>query len=1035
MPVKINNHADEVFSKIDDALQSAKKSGNLNDVFSVAKEIVSMLGVVSATPTLRQFKQLKAHPGWVKNAPEFADRKASYALETEKDYGIDFKLFWAQKPSKKVIANLVTLTPNFEDEKIYANKNVGIDFVVSDKADKLIIVLSNNYKIRTLELDGKLSNTQKTIFNHWLQSFDFTNKAQVHHILWDSFDIRPLNKEFYKEISRFFTELLQHLENKNILAGDHRRQFATRLIGRLIFCWFLRKKGIISEQYGYFDASSTDATNYYHSKLELLFFRTLNTPMDEREKNADKIDATLFGKKEGAKTLFPTDAKTPFLNGGLFEPKDSDLNGDPLLTFPADFFQRFYAFLNGYHFTTDESTSDFQQVAIDPEMLGRIFENLLAEITDETGKQARKAKGAFYTPREIVEYMCKESLRAFLSEKLGEDERKEKLLSLLLDKKEHEFDSKNDRRDIAPYKAKLVSALDEMKILDPACGSGAFPIGMMQLISTVYDRIESRFDSYKTKLGIIEKNIFGVDIEPMAVEISRLRAWLSLVVDEPILPDRQNMGIDPLPNLEFKFVCANSLIPLAPNGQTSIWDHDKLEEKMRTIRDRYFTSSSRNIKEKMKQDFADLLKGNGKGSIIKTKKSKRQEQLLSYDPFNSDSSAEFFDPLFMFGIKEGFDVVIGNPPYGFRNVLTSEQKTYYRKIENIEFSSGDSAELFCKKSFNNLVRPNGILTFIIPKKSLYGDAWDGFRKEYWLKYNLRFLLDSSKAFDEVLLEANAFGLVKNSSNDKVRCSYLNKNDVVFEFASGHKAEIFAENGTAQIYKLLISKTLWQKIQDAKTNEHLVKGRLGLAIGTDFFSDKQTDYKLLKGIDIARWKIKSNRWLKNKSKLNWDSAKKFLKPKVIAQVLVAHIDNPKPHIKLTACYDAEGIIITNTLMSFALDDKLSSKFWLSYLNSSFVNWYAYNFIYARAIRTMHLYDFYIQQIPIPQAVLENNIQLDFIALEDNIQKVIQSNDYLVNAEKQAKIQDFERQIDALVYSLYDLTNEEIKIVEGNEKVNI
>ena len=297
-----------------------------------------------------------------------------------------------------------------------------------------------------------------------------------------------------------------------------------------------------------------------------------------------------------------------------------------------------------------------------------------------------------------------------------------------------------------------------------------------------------------------------------------------------------------------------------------------------------------------------------------------------------------------------------------------------------------------------------------------------------MKYNLKFLLDSSKAFQDVLLEANAFGLAKNSINEDIKCAYLTKDDDVFEFASGHKGDIFLENATAQIYKLLILKTLWKKIQDAKTNEHLVDGKLGLAIGTDFFSEKETDYKLLKGIDIARWKLKSHRWLKNKSKLNWDSAKEFLKPKVIAQVLVAHIDNPKPHIKLTACYDAEGIIITNTLMSFELDDKLSPKFWLAYLNSSFVNWYAYNFTYARAIRTMHLYNFYIQQIPIPQVIFEKNRQNNFIILVDQIQKMVQQANYSINAEKQAKVRDIERQIDELVYKLYSLTDKEIKIVE-------
>lgn len=239
-----------------------------------------------------------------------------------------------------------------------------------------------------------------------------------------------------------------------------------------------------------------------------------------------------------------------------------------------------------------------------------------------------------------------------------------------------------------------------------------------------------------------------------------------------------------------------------------------------------------------------------------------------------------------------------------------------------------------------------------------------------------------------------------------------------------------ENATAQIYKLLIPQALWKKIQSSKTNEHLIDGKLGLAIGTDFFSDKETDYKLLKGIDIARWKIKSSRWLKNKSKLNWDMAKEFLKPKIICQRLVAHIDNPRPHIKITACYDKEGIIITNTLMSFELNSKLLPQFLLAYLNSAFVSWYVYNFVYARAVRTMDFYNFYIQQIPIPQEILDQNMQKYFVDLVDQIQNTVQSQDYSANAEKQAKVRDIEHQIDELVYKLYGLTDEEKKIVESN-----
>ena len=377
--------------------------------------------------------------------------------------------------------------------------------------------------------------------------------------------------------------------------------------------------------------------------------------------------------------------------------------------------------------------------------------------------------------------------------------------------------------------------------------------------------------------------------------------------------------------------------------------------------------------------------------------------------------------------------MIGNPPYGFRNVLTAEEKKFFRRKENIEFSSGDSAELFSKKSFENIVKEKGCLTFIIPKKSLYGDSWEGWRTSYLIKYALLFLLDSSKAFENVLLEQVAFSLAKTESQGSLTAlSYLTKNDEVKEFAKEKKSDIFMDNNTIQIYKARFSPNFFKKMQSNKTISNLVEGELGLAIGREFFSAEPTDYKLLKGIDIARWRIKQHRYLKNRQKLKWEDAKKFLRAKVICQVLIAHIENPNPHLKITACYDSEGIIITNTLTAFRLDESITEKFWLGYLNSSFVSWYAYNFIYSRAIRTMHFYNFYIQQIPIPKTIVEKpEQQKPLVELVDKILAITEDKDYLENPTKQAKVKEYEHQIDQLVYKLYGLTPEEIKIVEGKE----
>ena len=174
------------------------------------------------------------------------------------------------------------------------------------------------------------------------------------------------------------------------------------------------------------------------------------------------------------------------------------------------------------------------------------------------------------------------------------------------------------------------------------------------------------------------------------------------------------------------------------------------------------------------------------------------------------------------------------------------------------------------------------------------------------------------------------------------------------------------------------------------------------------------YKLLKGIDIERYKVRSNRYLKNEKNLNWENAKVFLKPKVLSQVIVSHIDNPYPHLKITSCYDNEGILITNTIMSFEiLNNSISEKFLVAYLNSKFVSWYAYNFIYARAIRTMHFYNYYIQQLPIPK-ITENTLLL----IEKNVDNINQSKCHNMG------ISEFEQNNDSIFFKLYNLSYQEV-----------
>lgn len=678
--------------------------------------------------------KIRANATWFYEDQVIADRKATYRVHADNELNIDFKAYGVNKAKKQVISWATALTPNFEDEPFNSKFNIGIDFIVPRATDRVIIVLTNNYVIRTLELKEDITATYQEILAKWTEIKDFTNKSAVHNALWESFDLQPLNKKFYAGISERFITLRQHLIKEEILDEKHSSMFANRLIGRVIFTWFLDKKGIINSDLKYFDSQSFQSdTEYYKTKLERLFFGVLNTPIEEREYKDDV---------------------TSFLNGGLFEARENDLYNQNRLSFPKNYFDDLFEFLSAYNFTTDESTSQFQQVAIDPEMLGRIFENLLAEIKEETGEQARKAKGAFYTPREIVDYMCKESLREYLKTKLTEDTYRDQRLYQLIDAPDKDFQDQdhNWRRDWKPYKDAILSALDDLKVLDPACGSGAFPIGMLQLLVRVYERLEPRFDGYKAKLQIIERNIYGVDVEPMAVEIARLRTWLSIIVDE----ESDSRKIKPLPNLEFKFVCANSLIDLDQSGASAFGDVPNLENKLRDLRDAYFNTESLTKKKKLRNDY-DLLVNTGEGLWGESGKSK---QLKTYRPFDNESSASFFNPDFMFGL-ENFSIVIGNPPYGV-SLKDEERKEITKSLGKVP---DYEIYYYFIELAKKLLAEDGVNSYIIPNTFLFNVFATDYRKSILENWSINILIDCTafKLFDSATV-SNAITVFSKTSN-------------------------------------------------------------------------------------------------------------------------------------------------------------------------------------------------------------------------------------------------------------------------------
>ena len=570
---------------------------------------------------------------------------------------------------------------------------------------------------------------------------------------------------------------------------------AIRLITRLIFVWFLKQRHLIPDEF--FDEKyiadnlikdfnpntkvdlfyKSSESKYYKAILQNLFFAMLNSPITPegskelserhfRNGRGDYDNNKLMRYESYFKNpqLFVDLANrtVPFLNGGLFDcldDKDNDLYYDGFsdreavkksLIVPDYLFfgeeagknidlSEWYGskkkkkvsargiidILKRYNFTVEENTPFDKEVSLDPELLGKVFENLLASYNPETQTTARKQTGSFYTPREIVQYMVDESLVAHLKRTVGDDlEQQYRQLMQYTDEDVSLTD--NQRRQI-------MLSLYNCKVLDPACGSGAFPMGILQQMVHILSRIdpdnkmwkeimlqkaidetseayrnssneerkeliadiERSFDEsinrpdYARKLYLIENCIYGVDIQPIAIQISKLRFFISLVVDQNTNTDpTDNFGIRPLPNLEAKFVAANTLIGLDKKN-ASLFDSEEIkakENELKIAKHKIFGAKTvrtkrkyKNIVNELRQEIADMLYANGAVGNDEAR------QLASWDMFNQNASSNFFDPEWMFGVKDGFDIVIGNPPYVFtRDVdFSGEFKKY---VENEFFS-------------------------------------------------------------------------------------------------------------------------------------------------------------------------------------------------------------------------------------------------------------------------------------------------------------------------------------------------------------
>jgi len=702
----------------------------------------------------------------------------------------------------------------------------------------------------------------------------------------NAFSVEALNEEFYKIVQAYFYELVGGKVGKGKKLKDYGegilqlpsvpkenrqiyQEFAVRLIGRTVFCWFLKMKksehqeALLPENL-LSSKAAKDTSGYYHSILERLFFQTLNTPMDERVDNLP----------EGAETI-------PFLNGGLFEPGVYDYYNPHSVTgmnqnlntlkIDDQWFVKFFEELEKYNFTIDENSVTDVEVSVDPEMLGRIFENLLAEIDPDSGETARKATGSFYTPREIVDYMATESLVQYIHNKTALEQDRLRPIFKMMDQQDLDFTQ--------PETEAVLDALDKVKILDPACGSGAFPMGVLQKIvqalqkldpdadwwkkrqvarvsnaivrKQLKEKLESSGVEYARKIGVIQNSLYGVDIQPVAAEISKLRCFLSLVVDENIDESKPNRGIEPLPNLEFKFVTADTLIKLPEdNGQRGLFDNYEEMQELEELRNDYIQSYGKK-KEQLKKRFLTVQQKMFKDqlSLFADQKS-RAYQLSTWNPFGHDKS-DWFDSKWMFGIEK-FDVVIGNPPYVSHDKIFNTK--YIKKNYNVFESFADMYCYFIEAGVNNL-SDEGVLSYITSNSFLRTNYGRPLRNFIKTKTDIVELIDveDSQLFGNAVVNTAIINLTKNRLDREakvVNATYdlkTNFNSFVTNNYFCYRQADFKINSSWSLLKPDILKLIDKIYDECVTLEGLgTKIRLGIATGANeaFIIDENIEKELV-----------------------------------------------------------------------------------------------------------------------------------------------------------------------------------------------
>ena len=875
-----------------------------------------------------------------------------------------------------------------------------------------------------------------------------------------AFSVEALSDDFFAAYRKQYAEFVKFLTGKEYVKKGNKwveqetgepdvqyftsfkeddklvRDYIKKMMGRIVFLYFLQSKGWLAGNLHYmhdlfYDASDEVKGDFLDKVLEPMFFGLLNTKPEDRS-SAPLVNGV------GVKYI-PNADEIPYLNGGLFQQEKID---EVDSVFPAGMFQSLFDFFDSYNFTIDENDPNDAEVGVDPEMLGKIFENLLED---------NKDKGAFYTPKEIVRYMCQESLTAYLQTGIDDAEVKEHIAN---------FVKTNDVEELGGASSALAMSIDQklidVKICDPAIGSGAFPMGLLRELYACRKSIEifEEDNAADIKRHIIQNNIYGVDIEKGAVDIARLRFWLALIIDE-----KEPM---PLPNLDFKIMQGNSLLESYKGV-----DLDVTSKKLKTGKD---TKKTRGVlslgfeETDVQKTIQDLVKSYF--SITDhTKRAQRRQQIDKYvkdyikvcaegnhevqdavDELEIPNDQFFLWHTYFADVfeKGGFDIVIGNPPYGV------SIKDDYRKAVVASWGNVPDYEIYYYFIVlaAPLLKEKGIMSYIIPNTFLFNTFAKHFREMLVEKWNVLEILDCTKfpIFESAVVR-NAINLFQKDSEGSKQVGYRNTANVTSfsdllererEFMTVESLLAMNQNwGLAyflptsirNVVNLISSSPLTVKDVFPEISQGLIaydkyKGQSEEIIKSRAYHSfiyKDGLKKWLWGEDVTRYNLTWN------GKEYIDYCNGIANPRnpsffVGKRMLVREITNPSIFAALIEieAYNDPSIIIVKESRDYPIE------ILVGIMNSKLATFFHFNHspkATKGAFPKILVQD--IKEYPLPKVNLDERKIL--MRLVDDVTTIKKGKSI-------ADTSALENQIDFLVYHLYGLTYDEVLIVDPETPIS-